>query len=402
MLTALLAQTPAAPAPAADIITTVAKPWWQILLEYPLALTLLLIFVTAIITVLIQQRRKDKCLKLLHDYHVSYLTTAGKAIWGDLLVFSKGLVVRFDAPYRNNRGMIKSSALIYEADMANCMAVCRVDSALTDKERKARRKQLGKCVQPSIFRRSWRAIRNLFATLKDAVSTALSTVRGHVANLIPGGSGAVAANQSSIDQIGQSLLGAAGNAYEPILEKFIGKPVILELNTPGDPGSPPETKRPVELHGFLAEYSDTYLAIMNREHTPIESIDMQVTESLERPGMRIALEDTSVAITSVCDEVLIVRSVEAGTEHYDLSVPLTNGSTLRLRRPAGSTVKLQLERTRRIDIVCPRAQATIHFGSEILEKQLRKDNWQGMAPSEDAEGDGGVTGSHTAEEAAKP
>jgi hypothetical protein len=277
------------------------------------------------------------------------------------------------------------------------MAICRVDSALTDKERKARRKQLAKCVQPSIFRRAWRAIRNLFATLKDAFSKAFSTVLGHVAKMKPGGSGALAANQSSVDQIGQTLLGAAGNSYEPILEKFIGKPVILELNTPsGDPAKP----QPIELHGFLAEYTDKYIAIMNREHTILESIELQVTESLERPGMRIALEDKAINVTAVGDDVLVVRSVKAGDQHYDLSVPLTNGSTLRLRRPLGSAVTLVLERTRRIDIVCPRAQATIHFGSEILEKQLDDRQWQGMAPSEDAEGDGGVTGSHTADEGA--
>jgi hypothetical protein len=395
MFTALLAQ--AVPAPPSDVTTTVAIPWWQVLLANTLALTLLLIFVTAIITVLIQQRRKDKCLKLLHDYHVSYLTATGKCIWGDLLVFSKGLVVRFDAPYRNSRGIIKSSALIYETDMANCMALCRVDSALTDTERQTRRRQLARCVQPSVFRRWWRMIRNLFSTLKDAFSKAFSTVLGHVAKMKPGGSGALAANQASVDQIGQTLLGAAGNAYEPILEKFIGKPVILELNTPAPGSDAPDKSRPVELHGFLAEYSDKYVAIMNRDHTPIESIDLQATESLERPGMRIAMEDKAVAITCVGDDVLIVRSVEAGTEHYDLSVPLIHGSTLRLRRPVGSAVRLQLERTRRIDIVCPRSLATIHFGSEILEKQLRKHNWQGMAPSEHAEGDAGVTGSHTAD-----
>ena len=57
--------------------------------------------------------------------------------------------------------------------------------------------------------------------------------------------------KGGLEQIGQTLLGAAGNAYEPILERHIGKPVVLQLACP----SLGESKS-IEIPGFLVDYSD--------------------------------------------------------------------------------------------------------------------------------------------------
>ena len=79
--------------------TDAAEPGlWTVLLDNALALTVLFIFLTAIVSLLLKARRKDKCLKLLQGSHVAYLTTAGQAIWGDLRVYSLGLELTYDAP----------------------------------------------------------------------------------------------------------------------------------------------------------------------------------------------------------------------------------------------------------------------------------------------------------------
>ena len=393
MLPIVLAQAPAPPpadAAAAAAAATPPAPWWQFLFDHPMFLTLLFIFVTAVAAVLIKQRKKDKCLKLFNDYHVSYLTIAGQIVWGDLIVFSKGLELTFDAPYLNTRGTLKTSAMIYESDLANCLAICRTEHGLTPGEQKSRRRQLRRAIRPSVPRRAWRWFRNLFNTLNDAFTKAFSTVLGHVASVKTGGAakGVLTTHKGSVDQIGQTLLGSVGNAYEPILERHIGRPVVLEVASPADPD-----KKPFELHGYLADYSDKYIAIVNTEHHAIETIELDVNESVDRPGMKIALDPAHVAVTCVGPEPLVVRTVTAGAREYDLGVALTNGSTLRLARPADTPVKLDIERTRLLDVVCPRSQAAVHFGSDPAADDGRKRRPKGMAPEGDVEGAEGVTGS---------
>lgn len=374
-----------------DPTPTGASPWWHQLTS-PLFLTLVFIFLTTVITVLVKNRKKDKCLKLLNDYHVNYQTVTGRVIWGDLVVYSKGLEMIFDAPYRNSAGTFKTSAMIYEEDLANCLAICRTVDALTDKEQRKRKRQIKKCIRPSVLRRLWRWFRNLFNTLNDAFSKAFTAVMGQVSKMKPGGTAgkALTTQQGSVEQIGQTLLGTVGNAYEPILEGHVGKPVVLELQSPADPD-----KKSIELYGYLAEYSDKYLAVFNIEHQPIETLDLDLTESAQHRGVNITLEPGHVAVTCCGPDLIVVKSVYSEGREFDLAVALTNGTTLRLHRTRDTPVKLRLERSRHVDIVVPRAHAAIHFGSNREADTARTVEWQGVAPQDDVEGAGGVTGSET-------
>ena len=55
-------------------------------------LTILVIFVLGIVAAFVRLLQKDKCLKLLEDYHVTYLAGGRQTIWGDLRVAGGGLV----------------------------------------------------------------------------------------------------------------------------------------------------------------------------------------------------------------------------------------------------------------------------------------------------------------------
>ena len=78
--------------------STTAARWWQVLLDNALALTVLVIFLTAIIAALAGAWQRDKCLKLMDDYHATYLTTAGTSAWGDLVVYSRGIELAVRQP----------------------------------------------------------------------------------------------------------------------------------------------------------------------------------------------------------------------------------------------------------------------------------------------------------------
>ena len=365
----MLAQAPT-PVPVAA-----SKPWWQLLLENGLALTLLFIFLAAVIGVIFRLRKKDKCLKLLAGDHASYLTTAGHAVWGDLTVYSQGLELTFDAPHTTREGLQKSSSLIYETELGACLALCRVDAALTDTERRRREKQIRRSFRPGLHRRVLRWVRNILNTLRDAFSKALSSILGTLARARPGAA-VLSTHQTQVDEIGQTLLGAAGNAYEPLLEAHIGRPVVLRVASAHAP-----TTTPIELPGYLVDYTDRFIAVFNVAHEPEQQIELPMTEAAERPGVTLTLSDEDVLIRCTGPASIVLNRLrgEDGALR-ELGLALLPGCAVSLPRAGAASVMLQ--RTRHLDIVCPRALATVHFGADT---QTPGQRWSGLAPARFAE-----------------
>ncbi len=188
------------------------------------------------------------------------------------------------------------------------------------------------------------------------------------------GSAVLTQQRTGLDQIGQTLLGAVARAYEPMLEKHIGRPVVLTMVNPAD-----DKKRRLELPGYLVDYSDKYVAVFNVSHDPLEQIELVVAENIERPGLSVGLAEAAVTITSTGPDVLVVQSVAGGGQRRDLHVALLPGATLRLPREDDGLVTIRAQRTRQLDIVCPRSVGTVLFGGDPT---IARAEWRGLAPQQ--------------------
>ncbi len=362
---ALLAQQAAAPNPA-------DQPWWYLLLDNALGIAILAVFITAVVAMILQQRRRDKCLKLFRKYTVTFLSTAQpEPMWGKLHVFPESIELEFDAPYVNRRGVVKSSSLIYKEELDKGLALLRPRQAQDDKHQRKRLKQVKRRFRPWFHRRAWRWVRNLFNSLRDAFSKSLTLLIGQLAKARPQ-SQVLAQQQGSVEQIGQTILGVAGNMHEPILERHIGKPVVLTLPTPAGG----EIKA-IEVTGFLADYSDKYIAVMSLEQPVLERVELSVAETLQRDDITVELTDGRVRVKALGPELLVVRSIDTGEAIYELNAVLAPGGTLSLPDEGPNPTKVVLERTRSVDIVAPRALARVYFGAET---QQRRSWLRGLAP----------------------
>src|SRR5437867_3013813 len=77
---------------------------------------------------------------------------------------------------------------------------------------------------------------NFINTLRDAFNAAIGAVVGQYQKLNP--ANAVLSTQGQqVTTISQTLLGRFANAYEPLLEQYIGRQVILEVADPLDPNN---------------------------------------------------------------------------------------------------------------------------------------------------------------------
>ena len=198
----------------------------------------------------------------MHDHHVTYLAPDAPAVWGDMFVFSQGVQIVFDSPFVNSRNLSKSGFLIYEDEILKAVAICRTVLGLTEQELGEREKQIARSVHPNLWRRIGRSMSNLLNVVRDAIVNTLGLLVGRLGGR--GQLGAAAKTQTGkISEVGSTLLGVIANAYEPLLERHIGKPVILEILYPA--GSP----RPSgEFEGYLADYNEKFIACSTRITSP--------------------------------------------------------------------------------------------------------------------------------------
>lgn len=353
-------------------------PWWKLLLDDAFAIGILFIFLTAVLGMLVNQRRKDKCLKLLRGYHVTFAEKAGGCLWGDLLVYPKAMEVVFDRPYTTRSGLIKSSALIHEAKASGVLMLCRTIDALPRDEQNKRQRQVQRRFNPNVIRRALRWLRNMMNTLRDAFSQALSQFVGQITKAAKGGM--LTQQRSGVEQIGNTLLGAAGNTYEPMLEAHIGRPVVVQIQCPDGEGT-----RPIDLPGYLADYTKDYLALFNLTHEAAmeKTLPVQPNEPWTQAGVSLSVQNQQLTIKCTGPELVVVKSVRAASLYAEPEVVLPFGVSVLVTVPAeAESIDVRVQLTRRVDAVIPRALAKVDYGGGMPEDLPSTTRNHGLAPEQ--------------------
>ena len=335
------------------------------------AATVVLIFALSLAAAVVRRLAKDKCLKLMHDHHVTYLPGAGPIIWGDMYVHSQGFEITFDSPFTNSRELAKTGSLVYEDEVPNALAICRTIHGLTAEELRDRERQIVRSIHPGPVRRLRRGVGNALNVLRDAIVNALGLVIGRFTG---GGLGAAAKTQSGqITEFGGTLLGMVANAYEPLLERHIGKPMILEVQYPK--GSPYPSG---EFPGYLVEYNETFIALISPDQVSEEQIEAEVVETTELEGCSIEVAQGEAAIVCTGRDAIVVKQVVLDSREMDMAAVLLPGQRLAFHRQSVERVRLSAERTRHLDLIVPRSRARVRFSSIPRTDERRK--WAGVAP----------------------
>ena len=354
-------------------------------------LTLLIIFLAAIITTVLTKWARDKCLKFFHHYHVTMERSRGQTVFGDCKVFSSGIEIVFDHPFIDARGRKKTSYMLYGPEMdMQLLCLLRYHQELDEPQQKQRLHQVHRTFNPGFFRRLWRSIRNFVNTLRDAFNAAIGTAVTQYQRANPAAGTILASQGGQVSSIGQSLLGRFANAYEPLLEQYIGQPVILDVADPINP-----TNAIVEYTGYLADYTQSYIALFNAEHQCSHSVELKMPEQdagdllpplppPPPPGapapvlpvplkiendLAVRLDGLRFKIQNVGKDPLVVRRLEReGFEPVEFGTVLPPSATLDLPARDAHGGKLIFDLIRTLDIVANRKFATIRHAGELVDR----------------------------------
>src|SRR5688572_13835129 len=241
------------------------------------------------------------------------------------------------------------------------------------------------------MRRFMRGVRNFVNTLRDAFNAAIGAAVGQFQRMNPA-SAVLTSQAGQVTQIGQTLLGKfAANAYEPMLEQYIGQPVILDVADPINPNN-----ATVQYTGYLADYTGAFIALFNVEHETAEELSVVLPNEehgeplpplpvppppgapppvlppplLSERGLAVRLDGPRVKIMNMRYDPVVVRRLEReGFEPHEFGVVLPANATLDLPARDARGGKLVVEAIRCLDVVAPRKFAVVRHAGELVERR---------------------------------
>ncbi len=292
-----------------------------------LLLSIFLVFMTALVGSFMQRRKCDKVLADLQGFHAVARMQSDEKIWGKMEVYPNGLELVYAQPFQNHRGHLTTSYIMFRYGIEQIQSLYRFHGELTPENQQRREKEVERTHSPGMFRIVLRRMQNFLNTFRDAINESmgmfLTRMKGTSSMSL------FRTQDERLKKIGGEALGSVGNAYDPILERYIGKPVVVELST--------ESGEKEEYAGLLREYSQAWLSVFDcrvREETRLPlgdplrlSIqrDLDFWINIDRSDKQSGHFVMQLRMQCFSDEVIYCKHIEGESFEFPIETYLRKG-----------------------------------------------------------------------------
>ena len=176
---------------------------------------------------------------------------------GKLRVENTGLELVYGALYREKAGIDKNSYIMYREEFPQIHVLIRYHKDLDEQGQKERVREIERVYHPNLLRRLTRRTMNVFKTVRDSIMDIVNLIIGHGGKKVAGVNSILSKQDKYVQQAKKEIIGSMETSFEPLLEKHIGKKVVLELLKGG------ELK---EYSGILKEYTAEFLEVIDVEY----------------------------------------------------------------------------------------------------------------------------------------
>jgi hypothetical protein len=213
------------------------------------------LFLSALVGALVRRHTKDSCLRVFQGSFVYVKLKSGRWIWGNLIVYSNALELEYSAGVDLNSTFEKRSYIFFEHELDSIERVVRPSPKEGTSQHYQWLEEIQQLQNPSPRRRFQRKIRNVFNMLRDAFAQSVSMIFGAIKQKTSLAKIPIA--DDKVGEVGKTLITVIPNSYEPILEKYLGRWVVVQ--TPID-------KEIHEQAGILQEYTSKYALVRDVEY----------------------------------------------------------------------------------------------------------------------------------------
>ena len=178
-------------------------------------------------------------------------------------------------------------------------------------------------------------MRNSVNTLRDAFNKSINLFFGQIGGKIAGGRAT-----QDLTSVGSSIVNVFGNTYEAVLEKYIGRNVVVEIV---------ENDGKRDYAGILKEYTARYLELLNVHYDFFYETEITDFTGNYRDS-QISIEKTSdskLEINNLTNSAIYLVSLKGTTKDTakDTTIEKEIGKTL----AAGETLIIPLAESDKID-----------------------------------------------------
>ncbi|MCD6290179.1 MAG: hypothetical protein J7M34_06715 [Anaerolineae bacterium] len=322
-------------------------------MDISLLTTVAVIFVAAMVGAYLQSTKRDRCLKSFDGFHITIERKNGRVIWGVMHLEPTGMELEYRSDVHDKKH-IETSYVFYRSEYGDIQTIFRYVDQLTAENIERRNRDLERSFHPNILRRLGRKTRNFINTANDSLSEALNVVMGRVK---APGQLITDVGQKQLTQVGKSIIGYVGTSYDPLLERYVGSKVVVEV-VEGD--------TVYEYVGVLKEYSADFLEVLDVYYPESHavSITSDEMEKIER-DLTVRLEGARLLVKNQSEYPLLLERVVCGDEEKMLNIVLDlgNEAELHLARP-GCEAQVVFKIVRHVDMIVPRAHALVRHRAE--------------------------------------
>jgi len=223
------------------------------MLDDALLITLISIIVATIVGAFLSGRSRDRCLASFRDFMVTLLEKGGKRVWGHLDIEASGLELLYSEDYLD-QDHIETSYILFKEEFNTIYLLLRFHSELSEVNKHQRIREVKRAYHPSPPRLLVRKARNVVNTCKDSIFEVLGLAMTRAKTANPA-LASLASQEKYVNKVKKDVVGHVGKSYDSLLEKHIGKRVVLEITTPDGK---------VQEHvGIFKDYSSQFLQVMD-------------------------------------------------------------------------------------------------------------------------------------------
>lgn len=315
--------------------------------------TLGLVFLVTLVGSYLRSVRKDPCLKSFEGFHVTLKRASGKIVWGIMELESTGMELRY-RDYVQDEGHLESSYILYASEYHDIETIFRFVDELTDENKKKRMEDIDRSFHPGFVVRLGRRLRNFIGTASDSLSEIIGLMVGRAKK--PAGRYIDDKGEAYLNRLGANLIGAAGGVYDPLLERYVGKKVVVEIM---------EDDEVHEHVGIFKNYSPDFIEVLDVQFPQRQAVKIGPDGCNGQGCMQIEVDNGTLHVQNPHQQPILLHSLLLDGEERLLNVVADAGGTVELH-PNREFEKgeLRVRVIRELDMIVPRTRSLVRHRAE--------------------------------------
>jgi tetratricopeptide (TPR) repeat protein len=310
----------------------------------------------------LRSRRKDTCLASFEKFHVTLERTDNKIIWGILELESTGLELMYKSDVQDE-SHLESSYILYGSEYNEIQAIYRYVDQLTPENHKKRQRDIDRSFHPGLWQIGQRRLRAFISTANDSFSEVFGMLVGRAKK--PAGRYITDEGETYLNELGKNLIGHAGGVFDPLLERYIGQKVVIEIL---------EDSEVHEHVGIFKDYSPDFLEILDVQFPEKRTVELQNEDSVVAGCVQVAVVQNKMIVSNPTEQPVLLHSLEYEDDEELLNVVVDAGESVELFPPHPlQQAHLHVRVVRELDIIVPRTRCVVRHRAERFRVTILPD-----------------------------